>query len=325
MRKKTLLLVDNSQVLMDLTKKILERAGYSVRCAVGITGAQEQLMDFAPDGIILESDFPDGKGLDFCRKLRKESGIPIMFLSNDKEDELPALEAGANDFLKKPFDYAIIKARINVMLNTGVTSHASGGDGERDTVVFQEAEGNERRLQSVKEETTGESVRKKKTPEAKRLNSALVVFFSFILIGIGVYNIYNNNSSAVISDEQVPLAGGLFQMDKSAKPYIGADQFNSFPSVENTEIRANATDVKILLLNPESNACYFTFEIVLADTGESLYLSDLVGPGMRIEEITLSRGLAKSKYAAIIKICAYALEDFMPMNGADVNVTLTVT
>jgi len=97
-----------------------------------------------------------------------------------KKHELPALEAGANDFLKKPFDYAIIKARINVMLNTGVTSHASDGDGERDTVVFQEAEGNERRLQSVKEETTGESVRKKKIPEAKRLNSALVVCFSFI-------------------------------------------------------------------------------------------------------------------------------------------------
>ena len=237
MQKNTLLLVDNSQVLMDLTKKILERAGYSVRCAVGITDAQEQLMDFAPDGIILESDLPDGKGLDFCCELRKESDIPIMFLSNDKEDELPALEAGANDFLKKPFDYAIIKARINVMLDTGV----------------------------------------------------------------------------------------LFQMDKSAKPYMGADQFNFFPSVENTKIRANATDVKMLLLNPESNACYFTFEIVLADTGESLYLSDLVGPGMRIEKITLSRGLAKSKYAAIIKICAYALEDFTPMNGADVNVTLTVT
>jgi len=113
---KILLLIDSSRDLMVLTRKILERKGYSIRCA-GFDGAREHLMDFTPDGIIIENDPPDGMGLDYCRELRKESAVPVMLLSNVKEDELPALQAGANDFLKKPYDYNIMIARIGIMLN----------------------------------------------------------------------------------------------------------------------------------------------------------------------------------------------------------------
>lgn len=116
MPEKKLLLINNSHVLMEITKKILEREGYTVRCASGLAGAREQLIDFTPDGIVTESELPDGNGLCFCRELRSEIDVPIMLLSNIREDELPALQAGANDFLKKPFDYEILKARINVML-----------------------------------------------------------------------------------------------------------------------------------------------------------------------------------------------------------------
>ena len=50
--------------------------------------------------------------------------------------------------------------------------------------------------------------------------------------------------------------------------------------------------VNVALLNPEGNPCYFTFEIVLKDTGESLYKSKLVPPGKAITEITMSRALS---------------------------------
>jgi DNA-binding response OmpR family regulator len=116
-QKKTLLLIDGSQVLMDLTRRILERAGFSVRLATGMAGAREWLAEYTPDGIVLASDLPDGNGLDYCRELRASSGIPIMFTSGDREDELPALKAGANDFLRKPCDYGVMIARLGLMLN----------------------------------------------------------------------------------------------------------------------------------------------------------------------------------------------------------------
>ena len=114
--RKTILLIDSSQVLMNITKRILEREGYSVRCAVGYAGAKELLMDYMPNGIIIGKELPDGNGLDYCREIQNINNVPIMLLSNNKDDELPALQAGAADFLKKPFDYEIMKARVKVMM-----------------------------------------------------------------------------------------------------------------------------------------------------------------------------------------------------------------
>ena len=117
-RRKTLLIINSSQVLMDITRKILERAGYSVRCAVGLAGAKEMFSDYQPDGIVLDSTLPDGKGLDYCQELRKQSDVPILFVSESRDDEIPALQAGADDFMKKPFDFEIMKVRINTMMKT---------------------------------------------------------------------------------------------------------------------------------------------------------------------------------------------------------------
>jgi CheY-like chemotaxis protein len=114
---------------MDITKRILERVCYTVRCAVGVAVAKEQMADSMPDGIILNSELPDAEGLGYCREFRKTFPLPILFLSNSKDDELPALKAGATDFLKKPFDYEIFKARVNVLLNTTV-SVVPDGNGE---------------------------------------------------------------------------------------------------------------------------------------------------------------------------------------------------
>ena len=116
MKKKSLLLIDNSLVLMDITGRILERAGFSVRCALGCGEAREYLLDFSPEVIILENNLPDGNGLEFCKELHEKNNAPIMFTSDNKDDELPALKAGASDYMKKPFDHEIMKVRINILL-----------------------------------------------------------------------------------------------------------------------------------------------------------------------------------------------------------------
>ena len=120
MLRNAILLVDNSQVLMDLTRKTLERSGYNVRCAAGLEVMREHLATFAPDVIVLDQKLPDGTGIDMCRELRNHYTTPIMFTSDTKDDEFPSLQAGASDFLKKPFDYEIFKARIAALLNREV-------------------------------------------------------------------------------------------------------------------------------------------------------------------------------------------------------------
>ena len=82
--------------------------------------------------------------------------------------------------------------------------------------------------------------------------------------------------------------------------------------------------VNVALLNPEGNPCYFTFEIVLKDTGESLYKSKLVPPGKAITEITMSKALPAGEYDATIKITTTSLEDGSAMNGANVETVLIV-
>ena len=82
--------------------------------------------------------------------------------------------------------------------------------------------------------------------------------------------------------------------------------------------------VNVALLNPEGNPCYFTFELVLKDTGESLYKSKLVPPGKAITEITMSKALPAGEYAATIKITTTSLADGSAMNGANVETVLIV-
>ena len=82
--------------------------------------------------------------------------------------------------------------------------------------------------------------------------------------------------------------------------------------------------VTVALLNPEGNPCYFTFEIVLKDTGESLYQSKLVPPGKAITEITMSRALSAGEYNATIKITTTSVADGSAMNGANVETVFIV-
>lgn len=80
-----------------------------------------KLLDNSIDLIILDINFPDGNGLDFCRKIRETSKVPIIFLTaNDMEiDIVTGLETGADDYITKPFSLAVLRARVNAVLRRG--------------------------------------------------------------------------------------------------------------------------------------------------------------------------------------------------------------
>lgn len=89
------------------------------------------------------------------------------------------------------------------------------------------------------------------------------------------------------------------------------------PGYPTIKVAADTTDIQMFLLNPEGNPCYFTFEIVLKDTGETIYKSKLVPPGQAITNIKISKPLKKGTYKATIKISTASLADQAPMNGAN--------
>lgn len=69
------------------------------------------------DLILLDVNLPDGSGLDFCRKIRGKSRVPIIFLTvNDMEvDIVTGLESGADDYITKPFSLAVLRAKVNAI------------------------------------------------------------------------------------------------------------------------------------------------------------------------------------------------------------------
>ena len=122
-------------------------------------------------------------------------------------------------------------------------------------------------------------------------------------------------------DENAASWNGQQLPDKTTEhPAVGI-KIPGYPSIT---LPANQQTVNMALLNPEGNPCYFTFEIVLKDSGESLYQSKLVPPGQAITEVTLARALSAGEYAATIKITTTSLEDGSAMNGANVETVLIV-
>lgn len=96
------------------------------------------------------------------------------------------------------------------------------------------------------------------------------------------------------------------------------------PGYPSITLPADKKDVTVALLNPEGNPCYFTFKLVLKDSGETLYTSKMVPPGKAISKISLNRALPIGEYNATIQITTSSLEDGTAMNGANVETVLIV-
>ena len=91
----------------------------SVVCRTSLSSAREALEEDRFDLLILDVNLPDGSGLDLLRQVRAEGDVtPVILLTaNDLElDEVTGLEAGADDYVTKPFSLAVLRARVNAQL-----------------------------------------------------------------------------------------------------------------------------------------------------------------------------------------------------------------
>lgn len=115
------LIVDDESDLAQLLEFNLRQAGYDARVALTGTSAMEQARADPPELILLDVQLPDLSGVDLCRELKNDPltrAIPVVMLTarGDEPDRVSGLEAGADDYIAKPFSVRELVLRLRVVL-----------------------------------------------------------------------------------------------------------------------------------------------------------------------------------------------------------------
>ena len=124
-----LLVVDDDRGLRDVLRRALSLSGYEVRLAESGAEALGEVATGVPDAMVLDIGLPDIDGLEVCRTLRREGNrLPVLMLTarDAVSDRIDGLDAGADDYLVKPFDIDELKARLRALLRR------RGGEGDID-------------------------------------------------------------------------------------------------------------------------------------------------------------------------------------------------
>ena len=112
------LLVEDEPQIRRFVRAALEEEGWHVHEAESVRRGLSDAGTRAPDLVILDLGLPDGDGIGFINDLRKWSGVPVIVLSarTAEADKIAALDAGADDYLTKPFSVGELQARVRATL-----------------------------------------------------------------------------------------------------------------------------------------------------------------------------------------------------------------
>jgi two-component system KDP operon response regulator KdpE len=113
-----ILVVDDESQITRVLRTSLSSHGYDIRVANDGEAALEIMKDWSPDLVITDLAMPNMEGLELCRRLRAKTQIPIIVLSvrGEEQTKVEALDAGADDYVTKPFDMRELLARVRANL-----------------------------------------------------------------------------------------------------------------------------------------------------------------------------------------------------------------
>ena len=119
-----LLIVEDDKKLNDGIRLALKNDSYLFYQCRTLQEAREILNKECVTLILLDVNLPDGNGIDFVREIRKNSQVPIILLTvnNMEVDIVTGLDAGANDYITKPFSLMVLRARVAVQLRNKETT-----------------------------------------------------------------------------------------------------------------------------------------------------------------------------------------------------------
>jgi len=116
--KYSVLIIDDEKMLAEATKEYFETFFVSSAAVYSINQAAEWLKSNQADLLLLDINFENESGLDFCKQLRKTSNVPILFISARQsiDDILVALNIGGDDYITKPYELSVLLAKVKARL-----------------------------------------------------------------------------------------------------------------------------------------------------------------------------------------------------------------
>ena len=122
MDKKKILVVDDERAIGDILRINLEKEGYAVAVATDGEEGARMALSLNPDLVLLDVMLPKMDGFEVCKKIRRESEVPIVMLTARTEeiDKILGLELGADDYVTKPFSVRELMARVKANLRRTV-------------------------------------------------------------------------------------------------------------------------------------------------------------------------------------------------------------
>lgn len=127
----TVLVVEDDEIILEGLQYSLMQEGYEVLSATDMAGAMEILQtDTVLDFCLLDVMLPDGNGFTICDQIRKDSDVPILFLTacDDEVSTVRALELGADDYIAKPFRIRELLARMKAILRRTGSDRGASAD-----------------------------------------------------------------------------------------------------------------------------------------------------------------------------------------------------
>ena len=127
MTRKTVLIVDDEAAIREMIAVALQMAGYRCLEAENAQAAHAIIVDHQPDIILLDWMMPEVSGIELARRLKRETAyadIPIIMLTarSEEDNKIQGLEAGADDYITKPFSPRELIARLKAVLRRTATA-----------------------------------------------------------------------------------------------------------------------------------------------------------------------------------------------------------
>ena len=134
--KKKILIVDDDLNLHHLLGRFFDYNGYITQAAADCATARLKLKTFLPDLVISDVNLPDDTGLNLCEQMRQANIIIVMLSSmTDNSYILEAFNKGADDYITKPFDLQILRARIEALFRRGNNNNLSSNSNNNSIIL----------------------------------------------------------------------------------------------------------------------------------------------------------------------------------------------